>query len=37
MLWLTRQQPAPIGVIPKQVSRTATLVAEQILAAGVSG
>ena len=37
MLWLTRQQPAPIGVIPKQVSRTATAVAEQILAAGVSG
>jgi hypothetical protein len=37
MLWLTRQQPAPIGVIPKQVSRTATIVAEQILAAGVSG
>jgi hypothetical protein len=37
MLWLTRQQPAPTGVIPKQVSRTATAVAEQILTAGVSG
>jgi hypothetical protein len=34
MLWLSRQQPAPTGVVPKRVVRTADDVARQILAAG---
>ncbi len=35
-LWLTRQQPAPIGAVAKRVSRTGALVAERILQAGTS-
>jgi len=34
MLWLSRQQPAPTGVVPKRVVRAADDVARQILAAG---
>ncbi len=34
MLWLSRQQPAPSGIVPKRVIRTADQVAAQILAAG---
>lgn len=33
MLWLTRQQPAPSGIVPKRVTRTAEALARQILAA----
>ncbi|CAN1501724.1 hypothetical protein MCEMIE22_00513 [Mycobacteriaceae bacterium] len=34
MLWLTRQQPAPTGIVPNRVARTADDVARTILAVG---